>query len=86
MSGYAFNLPPEFIELVAERAAELVTARHAPQTAQRWLTMEEAAEYLRCKPQRIYDLRSSGRLSRTGDGSRVLVDRVELDEYLSGGR
>ena len=33
---------------------------------------------------RIYDLRSAGRLSRTGDGSRVLVDRAELDRLVGG--
>ena len=45
-------------------------------------TVAEAAEYLRCKPQRIYDLRSSGRLPRHGDGSRVLIRRADLDAHL----
>ena len=48
----------------------------------RFLTPAEAAEYLRCSRQRIYDLCSMGALSRFRDGSRVLVAREEIDSYL----
>jgi excisionase family DNA binding protein len=47
-----------------------------------WMTVKEAAEYLRCKPQRIYDLRSSGQLPRHGDGARVLLHRDDLDRHV----
>lgn len=48
-----------------------------------YLTVAEAAEHLRAKPQRVYDLLSARRLSRYKDGRRVLVARVELDEHLA---
>jgi excisionase family DNA binding protein len=44
---------------------------------------DEAAEYLRCDRQRIYDLVSSRRLTKLKDGSRVLLFRAELDEYVA---
>jgi excisionase family DNA binding protein len=49
-----------------------------------WMDVREAAEYLRCKPQRIYDLKSQGRLAAGGDGSRPLFRRSTLDAYLAG--
>jgi excisionase family DNA binding protein len=52
----------------------------------RYLTVPEAAEYLRAKPQRVYDLLSDRRLTRHRDGARVLVSRDELDRYLDSGR
>ena len=71
----------QITELV-ERAAELVRERAAGPGE--WLTVDEAAAYARCSRQRIYDLRSAGRLPKTGDGSRVLVRRSDLDAYLGG--
>jgi excisionase family DNA binding protein len=50
-----------------------------------FLSVPEAAEYLRSSRQRVYDLLSAGRLTRRKDGSRVLVERAELDRYLAGG-
>jgi excisionase family DNA binding protein len=48
------------------------------------LSVEEAAEHLRAKRQRVYDLLSARRLTRYKDGKRVLVSRAELDAYLAG--
>jgi excisionase family DNA binding protein len=47
-----------------------------------WLTVGEAAEYLRCKPKRIYDLVSQKRLPGHKDGSRLLLRRDELFAYM----
>jgi excisionase family DNA binding protein len=49
-----------------------------------YLTVAEAAAYLRAKPQRVYDLLSARQLSRHKDGRRVLISRAELDNYLAG--
>jgi excisionase family DNA binding protein len=49
-----------------------------------WLDVEEAATYLRCGRQRIYDLVSQGRLRCGKDGSRSLFRREWLDDYLAG--
>lgn len=73
------QLPDDVVEAIARRAAELVLQRLddlAP--ASEWLSIDEAAAFLRCKPQRIYDLRSDGRLSRHAEGGRALVARREL--------
>jgi excisionase family DNA binding protein len=74
-------MPPAMIEAIAQRAAEIVMTTIAPGSNGKspYLTVAEASEYLRCSPQRIYDLRSSGRISRLGDGTRALVCRAELD-------
>lgn len=48
------------------------------------LTVAEAADYLRCSPQRVYNLRSSGRLTRLGDGRSAKVRRRDLDALLAG--
>jgi excisionase family DNA binding protein len=83
-----FSLPPEALEQIACRVADIIGERQnqtSGGTVSRWLTIDEAATYIGAKPQRIYDLRSSGRLSRTGDGSRGLVDRNELDRLVEKG-
>lgn len=43
------------------------------------MTVEEAAAYLRCNRQRIYDLLAQRKLSRYKDGGRTLVSREEVE-------
>jgi len=85
-SPLTFTLPPEAVEEIAQRVAEIMLERQADHrgrnSGSRWATIDEAADYLRCSRQRVYDLRSSGRLSRHGDGGRALVDRRELDRLV----
>lgn len=50
-----------------------------------YLTIDEAAAYLRCRRQRIDDLLSQRRLSRIKDGARTLISRAELEAYLRRG-
>jgi excisionase family DNA binding protein len=47
-----------------------------------FLSVEKAATFLAAKPQRVYDLLSSGRLQKFKDGARVLVSRAELEAYV----
>jgi excisionase family DNA binding protein len=56
----------------------------AQPAASPYMTVAEAATYIRANPQRIYDLVSSRRLPKHKDGSRVLILRSELDHYLAG--
>jgi excisionase family DNA binding protein len=79
-------LPPELVDAIAARAAELIGER-APTDDGRspWLTVDEAADYLRCSRQRIYDLKSAGRIVSAQDGKRPLFHRAVLDAYLLGG-
>lgn len=73
----------EVVARVAERVVELlssvreVTAQLGGSTD--LLSVREAALALRCKPQRIYDLRSSGRLPKTTEGRRAVVRRSDID-------
>jgi Helix-turn-helix domain len=81
-------VPDDVIELIAQRVADMLEARNAARAAGpvgRWLTVADAAAYIGARPQRIYDLRSSGRLRRTGDSGRALVDRRELDVLIERG-
>jgi len=75
------TLPAETVDALAA-----VIARRLPEPAppdpSPYLTVAEAAVYLRASRQRIYDLLSSRRLSRRKDGARVLISRSELDAYL----
>lgn len=82
----SIDLPDEALEQLAQRVADILeerTAATAP--SPRWMTVDQAAEYIGAKQQRVYDLRSSGRLTRHGDGARALVDRRELDRLVGGG-
>lgn len=85
MSGLPvrLDLPDEVVEQLALRvAAILADQRPEPDPL---LTVEEAADYIRALPQRVYDLKSQGRIPALKDGSRVLFRRSALDAYLQGG-
>ena len=49
----ALAVPPELVETIADRVADLVVER-LPSHAEPYLDVEAAAEYLACKPHRIY--------------------------------
>lgn len=80
------ELTGEQLDLLALRVAEIVVARTPPTapTASAFLSVREASELLRASRQRIYDLLSDGRLTRHKDGSRVLLRRDEIEQYLRG--
>jgi len=73
--------PAELVELIAARAAELVED-HVAAAPEPWIGVDQAAEYLACKPQRIYDLVSQDRLEHRKEGRRLLFRRAWIDEYL----
>jgi excisionase family DNA binding protein len=82
------DIPPETLSAIAALVVPLVLGelqrsetRHAHELE--YLTVAEAAQRLRAKPQRVYDLLSAGRLRRYKDGARVLVKSVELEAYLA---
>jgi excisionase family DNA binding protein len=86
----SITVPEALVERIVERAVDKVLAilnRSADASASSpYLTVNEAAAYFRCKPQRVYDLLSAGRLTRHKDGRRVLIARAELGSYLAGSR
>ena len=81
------ELSAEQLEALALRAAEIIADRARTSSQARsdspYLSVQEAAALLRSKPQRVYDLLSSRRLSRFKDGSRVLISREEVEAYLA---
>jgi excisionase family DNA binding protein len=79
------TIPDELIEEIARRAAELALKQlqKAATSEPPYLTITEAAAYLRCKRQRIDDLLSKRTLRRFKDGRRTLILRTELDAYIS---
>lgn len=73
------DFPEELLEAIADRVAQRIDSSPVSPL----LTVEEAAQYLRCRPKRIYDLTSQRRLKFLKDGSRTLIRRDALDEYLA---
>jgi excisionase family DNA binding protein len=80
------EISPETIEILVVRVAETVLAQLPIELlvpTSPFMTIPEAAEYLRCKRQRIDDLLSERKLTRFKDGSRTLVSRAEIEGYIT---
>ena len=73
----------ELVDLVATELERRGRESAPSAPTSRWLSVEEAAAYLRCKPQRIYKLCCERRLTAFKDGSRSLFKREELDSILT---
>jgi excisionase family DNA binding protein len=76
-------LRDELVEQAAARAAELL-GEHVTEP-DGFLDVKGAAEFLVCPKSRIYALVSAGRIPYHKDGSRLLFDRSELQEYVRNG-
>lgn len=90
MTGAALTVPSELLDAIATRVADELERRGAlgGQTAavSPWMTTAEAADYLRCSKQRVFDLTSAGALHVHKDGARNLYRRSDVDAYLAGDR
>lgn len=87
----SFALPPEFVEAVADRAADLL-ARRLDSRPEPWIGVDDAAEHLACPVSRIYRLVSLAKGGRQAnaipyckDGQRLLFRRSELDAWTGRG-
>lgn len=76
-------LPGELVDVVAARVVEMLEERGMVEPDP-WLTVEQAAEYIGAKKQRLYDLVDQGKLWPGRDGRRLLFRRSDLDAYLEG--
>ena len=80
------DLVRAFLDAIAEDSAaverlrELVGARDGPE---RWVGVDDAAEHLGCKRQRVYDLVYRRAIPHCKDGSRLLFRLSDLDAWLS---
>jgi excisionase family DNA binding protein len=73
------------LDAIATRVAAILQAEDVETEARPpspYLTIPEAADYLRCRRQRIDDLLSQRRLTRVKEGSRTLVLRAEIEKHL----
>jgi len=77
------ELAPDPLAELAIRVADLLSDSAAgPATPSPYLTVAEAAEYLRCSRERIHALLTQRRLARHKDGGRTLILRAELESYV----
>jgi len=82
-------IPPELLEEIASRAAELVLERRdhrtGPDAWPEWMSVETAARYLDVSPERVAKLKLRGELPyyQDGPGCRVSFNRRELDAWLA---
>ena len=87
-SPLSLSVPAELVDAIAERVVDLLAER-LPGTAPRtspWMTVAEAAEYLRWPRERLYKLTAAGAIPHRKHDGRVLLHRDELDEWLDGYR
>lgn len=88
MSSLASALLAELDDDALEKLAALLAPRlnRSPRNnqAEPWLTVDQAATYLACGKQRVYNLVSQRRVRYVKDGSRVLFRRQWLDDILDG--
>jgi excisionase family DNA binding protein len=82
--SFTFELPADFVDQLARRVAELSRETDQPST-EPYLDVDQAATYLACNKDRIYDLKALGRLRYAQDGRRLLFRREWLDEALKVG-
>jgi excisionase family DNA binding protein len=76
------RLTDEQLAEIARRAAAFLPV--PTPTGSPWLNVTDAAERLRCRKDRIYDLIALGKLHPRRDGRRVLLHRDDLDAYIEG--
>lgn len=82
----AFAVPAGLIDAVASRVVDIAIERGllAATPAPPLLTVDEAAAYLRCSKQAVYDRVHQGALKPLRDGKRLLFSRAAVDAYLEG--
>jgi excisionase family DNA binding protein len=80
------ELPPELVELIAERAAELLAERIESSNGDGWLRGADAiASYIGAPRSRVYALASAGRIPVERDGASLLAKRSTLDAWITNG-
>jgi excisionase family DNA binding protein len=79
------SLDERSLDILAEKLAPLLAARLGTrEQASPWLNAEDAARYLACSRDRLYDLVQVEKLQPSRDGRRLLFNRTHLDAYLGG--
>jgi excisionase family DNA binding protein len=77
------ELDDDALEVLADRLVPLLAARlNTEGPTNPWLNAEDAARYLACSRDRLYDLVQLRKLEPGRDGRRLLFKRTDLDAYL----
>lgn len=86
MNPLALELPPELVEQIAERAAEILAERQSTNGNDGWLRgADRIAEYIDAPRSRVFALSSAGRIPVERDGSNLIARRAELDAWIREG-
>jgi excisionase family DNA binding protein len=83
----SIGVPDEFVEAVARRSAEIVLDRLREESAagtSPWLSLGEAAAYLRVSERQVQRLVKGGRIRSSTIGRRRLLHRDDLDRAATG--
>ena len=86
--GLSLDLPSELLDALAARLADRIAA-HAVDAVSGyspWMTVAEAAEYLRWPRERLYKLTAAGAIPHRKHDGRLLFHRDEVDEWLEAYR
>jgi hypothetical protein len=86
VSGLALTIPPELLDAIAERAAELIYVRQPEEDG--WLRgADKIAAYIDCGRDRVYTLAACTppRIPVERDGSALIARRSELDAWIRNG-
>lgn len=79
-------LPEEALDAIAARAAQIVLERTGEhKDSSPWLTVSEAADYLRVSERTVHRMIESGRVSAGTVGRRRLLHRDDLDAVAAAG-
>lgn len=77
--GLSLSFPPELVRAIAAETARLI--REDGLAFSPWLTVDEAAEYLRIPKGRMANLAAAGAIRSSRQGKRHTFHRDWLDEY-----
>ena len=80
----ALELPNSLIEALAQRVAAIVVERVEDTSNQRWLTVEQAADYIGRSSDAIRGLVKRRELTGYKPDGRLQLDRQELDSWMRG--
>ena len=82
----ALELPNALIETLAQRVAAIVLQRLEDTTERRWLTVDQAADYIGRSPDAIRGLVKRRELTGYKPDGRLQLERTELDQWMRGER
>jgi len=80
----ALELPNALIERLAQRVAAIVLERLEDTSSRRWLTVDQAADYLGRTPEAVRGLVKRRELTSHKPDGRLQLDRQELDRWMRG--